>query len=79
MSRLNAGAITSQGDYAQGTAQLRASTGADGTGFTIGVLSDSYNCYAHLRQHPWCRGCRSQRLLRPTASTATATTDIGTR
>lgn len=76
MSRLNAGAITSQGDYAQGTAQLRASTGADGTGFTIGVLSDSYNCYAtYASTHVPAAGVNG---YAPNGFTATATTDIGT-
>ena len=46
LSRTHIGAVTSQGDYAQGTSNLRGSTGLDGTGVTVGILSDSYNCYA---------------------------------
>jgi hypothetical protein len=46
LSRTHAGSVTSQGDYAQGTSVLRGNTGLDGTGVTVGILSDSYNCYA---------------------------------
>jgi len=39
--------VATQGDFAQGTATLRASESVlDGSGITVGVLSDSYNCYA---------------------------------
>lgn len=41
------GVVATQGDFAQGTATLRGSeNGLDGSGITVGVLSDSYNCYA---------------------------------
>ena len=41
------GVVATQGDFAQGTATLRASESVlDGSGITVGVLSDSYNCYA---------------------------------
>jgi subtilisin family serine protease len=47
-----AGAVLSQGDYVQGSAAVRAlGSGFDGTGVTVGVLSDSYNCYAYYQQH----------------------------
>ncbi len=47
LSRTHAGAVTSQGDYVQGTAALRtANPGLTGTGITVGILSDSYDCYA---------------------------------
>ena len=45
MSRARAGSVTSQGDYAQGSAAARTNSGADGTGITVGILSDSYDCY----------------------------------
>ena len=38
------GAVVSQGDVAQGSDDARAATGFDGTGVTVGVLSDSYRC-----------------------------------
>jgi hypothetical protein len=74
MSRLNAGAVTSQGDYVQGTSALRSSTGLDGTGITVGVLSDSYNCYATYAQD----GIPASGVTgyAPNGFKATATTDI---
>ena len=38
------GKVVSQGDTAEGADDARAASGFDGTGVTVGVLSDSYNC-----------------------------------
>jgi subtilisin family serine protease len=39
-------AVTSQGDFAQRSDVLRANnTGLNGAGVTVGILSDSFNCY----------------------------------
>ncbi|HWJ35951.1 MAG TPA: S8 family serine peptidase [Steroidobacteraceae bacterium] len=47
MPRARSGAVTSQGDYAQRSDVIRSTyTTLTGTGVTVGVLSDSYNCYA---------------------------------
>jgi len=47
LPHMRAGAVTSQGDFAQGSAALRAAWPTlVGTGVTVGVLSDSFNCYA---------------------------------
>jgi Subtilase family len=46
MSRTRAGVVTSQGDFVQHSAALRASNSLTGAGVTVGVLSDSYDCYA---------------------------------
>jgi len=47
MPHTRAGAATSQGDFAQGSAALRSAWPTlDGRGITVGVLSDSFNCYA---------------------------------
>jgi hypothetical protein len=47
MSHTRVGAVTSQGDFAQGSATSRTTwPGLDGSGLTVGVLSDSFNCYA---------------------------------
>jgi subtilase family protein len=47
MSRTRAGKITSQGDFAQGTSTLRTTFPTlTGSGVTVGILSDSYDCYA---------------------------------
>lgn len=39
-----AGAVTSQGDAAMLADDARSAFGVDGTGVTVGTLSDSYNC-----------------------------------
>lgn len=41
---MNAGAVTSQGDRAMWADQARQIYGVDGSGVTVGVLSDSFNC-----------------------------------
>ena len=47
MPHTRAGAATSQGDFAQGSATSRSAWPTlDGMGITVGVLSDSFNCYA---------------------------------
>ena len=40
----NVGLVTSQGDQAMRVDVARATFGVDGTGVTVGVLSDSFNC-----------------------------------
>jgi hypothetical protein len=47
MSRARTGAVTSQGDFAQRSSVVRTNYPTLlGTGVTVGVLSDSFNCYA---------------------------------
>jgi Ca2+-binding RTX toxin-like protein len=41
--QLSVGAVTSQGDHAMGSDQVRSVLGLDGSGVTVGVLSDSFN------------------------------------
>jgi hypothetical protein len=38
------GGVVSQGDVSLGSNSVRATTGLDGTGVTVGVMSDSYQC-----------------------------------
>jgi hypothetical protein len=46
MPRSRTGPVATQGDFAQGSAAIRASNPSlTGTGITVGVLSDSFNCY----------------------------------
>ena len=41
------GVVATQGDYAQGSSVLRSDNPAfTGSGITVGVMSDSFNCYA---------------------------------
>jgi hypothetical protein len=47
MPRARAGVVTSQGDFAQRSSVVRTNYPTLlGTGVTVGVLSDSFNCYA---------------------------------
>ena len=50
LSRTRARAVTSQGDFVQHSDVLRSSDALTGAGVTVGVLSDSYNCYAVFQQ-----------------------------
>ncbi|MGC1388341.1 MAG: S8 family serine peptidase [Steroidobacteraceae bacterium] len=50
MARANAGVVTSQGDFAQRSSVVRTNSTFDGTGITVGVLSDSFDCYAVYAQ-----------------------------
>jgi hypothetical protein len=51
ISRTRSGAVTSQGDFAQGSQQLRTvMPGLSGAGVTVGVLSNSFNCYGVYEQ-----------------------------
>jgi len=46
MSRTRTGAVTSQGDFVQHSDVVRSVHSLTGAGVTVGVLSDSYDCYA---------------------------------
>jgi Subtilase family len=46
MSRTRSGAVTSQGDFAQHSDVTRSANSLSGAGVTVGIISDSYNCYA---------------------------------
>jgi hypothetical protein len=43
--RTRAGAVTSQGDFAQYSDLVRSQNALTGAGITVGILSDSYDCY----------------------------------
>jgi hypothetical protein len=46
MPRTRTGAVTSQGDFVQHSDTLRSANSLTGAGVTVGVLSDSFDCYA---------------------------------
>jgi hypothetical protein len=46
LSRTRAGAVTSQGDFVQHSDTLRSANALSGAGVTVGVLSDSFDCYS---------------------------------
>jgi hypothetical protein len=43
--RTRVGAVTSQGDFAQYSDLVRSQNALTGAGITVGILSDSYDCY----------------------------------
>jgi len=52
MPRTRAGPVATQGDFVQRTAAIRASyPSLTGAGITVGVLSDSFNCYQQYAQY----------------------------
>jgi hypothetical protein len=46
MPHTRSGAVTSQGDYVQHSDVLRSANSLTGAGVTVGIISDSYDCYA---------------------------------
>jgi hypothetical protein len=46
LSRTRSGAVTSQGDYVQRSDLMRSDNSLTGAGVTVGVISDSYDCYS---------------------------------
>ena len=76
MPRKRTGAVTSQGDFAQHSDTVRSANSLDGTGVTVGILSDSYNCYATYAANNVPAGGANG--YANNGFTATATTDIST-
>ena len=76
MPRTRTGAVTSQGDYVQHSAALRSANSLTGAGVTVGVLSDSYDCYAvYAANHVAASGAAG---YASNGFLATAATDIST-
>ncbi|MBS0578996.1 MAG: S8 family serine peptidase [Proteobacteria bacterium] len=76
MWRARSGAVTSQGDIAQGSAAARTSTGLTGTGVTVGILSDSYDCYDVYAQAGSGVPASGDSGYASNGFTASATTDV---
>jgi hypothetical protein len=76
MPRTRTGAVTTQGDYVQHSDVMRSANSLTGAGVTVGVLSDSYDCYAAYAQNnvaaSGAAGYANNGFL------ATAATDIST-
>ncbi|MGC2031745.1 MAG: S8 family serine peptidase [Steroidobacteraceae bacterium] len=76
MSRTRTGAATSQGDFVQHSDVVRSANSLTGAGVTVGVLSDSYDCYAvYAANHVAAGGAAG---YANNGFTATAATDIST-
>ena len=71
------GAVALQGDFVQGSAALRAQyPSLSGQGFTVGVISDSFNCYAYYAVHgPTAQG-NGYNGYATNGFTATQATDV---
>jgi len=78
MSRTRSGAVTSQGDFVQHSAALRTSDALSGSGVTVGILSDSYDCYAVYAAAGSGVPASGYAGYAPNGFLATAATDIST-
>jgi Subtilase family len=79
MPRARAGAVTSQGDFAQRSSVVRTNYPTlDGTGITVGVLSDSFNCYAVYAQPGSGVPVSGNQGYAPNGFTADFATDVST-
>ena len=76
MWRARSGAVTSQGDFAQHSDAVRSANSLSGAGVTVGVISDSFDCYAVYAKNgvaaAGATGYASNGFL------ATASTDVST-
>jgi hypothetical protein len=77
VSKTRAGAITSQGDFAQNSDLVRSANALTGAVVTVGVLSDSYDCYQEY-QDAGTPAPGGQQGYANNGFTATAATDIST-
>jgi Subtilase family len=79
MPRTRAGAVTSQGDFVQRSAAVRANYPTlDGTGITVGVISDSFNCYGVYAQPGSGVPVSGNQGYAPNGFTANFATDVST-
>jgi hypothetical protein len=78
MWRARTGAVTTQGDIAQGSAAARTSTGLTGAGITVGILSDSYDCYDVYNKPGSGVPPSGDNGYASNGFTASATTDVST-
>ena len=76
MPRTRAGAVTTQGDYVQHSDTVRSANSLDGTGITVGIMSDSYDCYAVYAAPGSTVPASGNTGYAPNGFTATAATDV---
>ncbi len=74
--RTRSGAVTSQGDFAQHSDVLRSTNSLSGAGVTVGVISDSYDCYSVYAANGVVAG--GTEGYANNGFLATAATDVGT-
>jgi hypothetical protein len=78
MSRTRSGAVTSQGDFVQHSDTVRSANALNGAGVTVGVISDSYDCYAQYAAPGSGVPVSGYSGYAYNGFTATAATDIST-
>jgi hypothetical protein len=78
MPRTRVGAVTTQGDYVQHSDTVRSANSLDGSGITVGIMSDSYDCYAVYAQAGSGVPASGDTGYAYNGFTATAATDIST-
>jgi Subtilase family len=78
MSRTRTGAVTSQGDFVEHSDTVRSANALTGAGVTVGVLSDSYDCYAQYAAPGSGVPASGYSGYAFNGFTATAATDIST-
>jgi hypothetical protein len=76
MPHTRTGAVTSQGDFVQHSDVVRSANSLTGAGVTVGVLSDSYDCYAVYAANNVPAGGAAG--YANNGFTATAATDVST-
>src|SRR5580658_7556231 len=76
-TRAASGPVALQGDFVQGSAALRLQyPGLTGQGLTIGVVSDSFNCYAYYAAHGPSALGNGYNGYAPNSFTANQATDV---
>jgi hypothetical protein len=76
ISRTSTGAVTTQGDFVQHSDTVRTANSLTGAGVTVGILSDSYDCYTvYAANHVPAGGAAG---YANNGFLATAATDIST-
>lgn len=78
MSRTRTGAVTSQGDFVQHSDLVRSANVLTGAGVTVGVISDSYDCYAQYAAPNSGVPASGYSGYAYNGFTATAATDVST-
>lgn len=77
-TRAASGAVALQGDFVQGTAAIRTQyPSLTGQGLTIGVVSDSFDCYAYYAAHGLSPTGNGYNGYATNSFTATQATDVG--
>ncbi|MGO9932516.1 MAG: hypothetical protein ACLPV8_11975, partial [Steroidobacteraceae bacterium] len=78
LSHTRTGAVTSQGDFVQHSDTVRSANALSGAGVTVGVLSDSFDCYAQYAAPGSGVPVSGYTGYAYNGFTATAATDIST-